>query len=168
MIRTTLDKAYIKRTIRPLYGWTQATPKSGFLDPAWDRSIAIWPGMAMMRTGNQLYTLLNATGKPAGLCGLYVGGDGIDEVSDAGVNVMAVWTLADDAEFEVLAPAFDNTLTWADPGTGVDTFVFASTAGANRGKLVPAGTLNASTSPVGRLSAVISPTKIVVAGLIPR
>lgn len=166
MIRTTLDKAYIKRTIRPLYGWSQATPKSCFLDPAWDRSVPIWPGMAMMRTGNQLYTLCNATGAPAGLSALYIGGDSIDEVADAGVNVLAVWSMGDDAEFEILAPAFDNTLSWVDPGTGVDTYVYAQTAGATRGKLVPGGTAGASAVPIGRLLGVISPTKIVVGGLI--
>lgn len=168
MLRTSLAKAYIKRTIRPLYGWTQATPKSCFLDPAWNRSVPIFPGMAMMRTSGENYTLLNGTGVPAGLAGLYVGGDGIDEVADQGINAFAVWTLADDAEFEILAPAFDATLTWTDPGNGTDLLVHASTTGANRGKLVPAGAANASTAPVGRLVKVVSANKIIVAGLTPR
>lgn len=165
MLRTTLDKAYIKRTIRPLYGWTQATPKSCYLDPLWDRSVDIWPGMAMMRTSGENYSLLNATGHPSGLCGLYIGGDGIDEVSDAGINVLAVWVLGPDAEFEILAPAFDSNATWADPGDGTDVLVHASTTGANRGKLVPAGAANASGRPVGRLLKVVSATKIIVGGL---
>lgn len=168
MLRTSLDKAHIKRTIRPLYGWTQATPKSCFLDPAWDRSVDIYPGMAMMRTEGENYSLLNATGVPAGLSGLYVGGDGIDEVRDVGINVFAVWVLADDAEFEILAPAFDSSLSWVDPGNGTDALVHASTGGANRGKLVPAGTVGGSAAPVARLIKVVSPTKIIVGGLIPR
>lgn len=165
MLRTTLAKAFIKRTIRPLYGWTQSTPKSCYLDPAWDRSTPIWPGMAMMRTSGENYTLLNGVGTPSGLCGLYIGGDGIDEVLDQGINALAVWVLDSDAEFEILAPAFDTTLSWVDPGTGVSTLVYASTTGANRGKLVPAGTAGASAAPVGRLLKVVSPTKIILGGL---
>jgi hypothetical protein len=168
VLRTSLAKAYIKRTIRPLYGWTQATPKSCYLDPAWDRSVDIYPGMVAMRTSGENYTLINATGVPAGLIGLYVGGDGIDEVEEQGVNAFAVWTLADDAEFEVLSPAFDTTASWADPGNGTDLLIHAQTAGANRGKLVPAGTVGASTAPVARLIKVVSATKIIVGGLTPR
>lgn len=165
MLRTTLDKAYIKRTIRPLYGWAQATPKSCFLDPAWDRSVPIFPGMAMARTSGENYTLLATGMDPSGLCGLYIGGDGIDEVADAGVNVLAVWVLGPDAEFEILSPAFDAAASWADPGNGTDLLVHAAVSGANRGKLVPAGAANASTRPVARLLKVVSPTKIIVGGL---
>lgn len=165
MLRTPLAKAYIKRTIRPNYGWTQATPKSCFLDPAWDRSVNIWPGMCMMKTSGENYTLLNGTGVPAGLCGLYIGGDGIDEVADQGVNALAVWVLGPDAEFEVIAPAFDASLSWTDPGNGTELMVHASTTGANRGKLVPAGAANASTAPVARLIKVVSASKIIIGGL---
>lgn len=166
MLRVPLSKAYLKRTIRPLYGWTQSTPKSCFLDPAWDRSVDIWPGMAMARTSGENYTLLGAAPMvPAGLCGLYIGGDGIDEVEDAGVNVLAVWVLGPDAEFEILAPAFDTGASWVDPGNGTDVLVHASTTGANRGKLVPAGAANASVNPVARLLKVNSATKITIGGL---
>ena len=165
MLRTTLAKAYIKRTIRPLYGWTQATPKSCYLDPAWDRSVPIFPGMAMMRTTGENYTLINATGTPSGLAGLYVGGDGIDEVLEQGVNAFAVWVLGDDAEFEILAPAFDTALAWTDPGNGTALLIHAQTAGTTRGKLVPAGTAGASVNPVARLVKVNSATKITIGGL---
>jgi len=168
MLRTSLDKAYLKRTLRVNYGWTQATPKSCFLDPNWDRSVPIWPGMVAMRTTGDNYTLINGTGVPAGLIGLYVGGDGIDEVADQGVNAFAVWVLADDAEFEVLAPAFDTTASWVDPGDGTEVLVYAQTTGANRGKLVPAGTTGASAKPVARLLKVESASKIIVGGLTPR
>ena len=168
MLRTPLNKAHLKRTIRPLYGWTQATPKSCFLDPNWDRSVPIYPGMAMMRTSGENYSLLNGTGVPAGFAGLYVGGDGIDEVEEQGVNAFAVWTLSPDAEFEIISPAFDATLSWTDPGDGTDLLIHASTAGSNRGKLVPAGATNASAQPVARLVKVISATKIQIAGLMPR
>lgn len=166
MLRTTLAKAHIKRTIRPLYGWTQATPKSCFLDPAWNRSVDIYPGMVCSRTSGENYTLLGAAPMtPAGLSALYVGGDGIDEVEEAGINVFAVWVLGPDAEFEILAPAFDTEESWVDPGNGTDVLVHGQTTGANRGKLVPAGTTGASVLPVARLLKVVSPTKIIVGGL---
>jgi hypothetical protein len=176
MLRTKLDKAYIKRTIRPLYGWTQATPKSCYLDPAWDRSSPIWPGMAMMKTAGEKYTLINGTGVPAGLSGLYVGGDGIDELEDVGINAFAVWVLGDDAEFEILAPAFDTSVSWTDPGDGTELLIGARTANSGsptattglRGQLVPMGTSGATAKPVARLIEVTSATKIVIGGLTPR
>jgi len=165
MLRTRMATSYIKRTIRPLYGWTQSTPASCFLDPAWDRSVNIWPGMVFMRTSGENVTLLNATGVPYGLGALYVGGDGIDEPLDAGINTFAVWKLAPDAEFEILAPAFDTTQTWTDPGDGTELLIYGQTTGANRGKLVPAGTSGASAQPVARLLKVNSATKITIGGL---
>lgn len=165
MLRTRLDQAHLKRTIRPNYGWDQATPKDMKLDPAWDRSVDIWPGMCAMKTAGVNTTLLNGTGVPYGLFGMYVGGDGIDEVLEQGVNSIGVWVMDTDAEFEILAPAFDAEQTWTDPGNGTIVLVHASTTGANRGKLVPAGATNASTRPVARLLQVVSATKIIVGGL---
>jgi len=165
VLRTKMATSYIKRTIRPLYGWTQSTPASCFLDAAWDRSVPIWPGMVFMKTLGENVTLLNATGVPYGLGGLYVGGDGIDEPLDAGINTFAVWKLDPDAEFEILAPAFDTTATWAEVGDGTEVLVYGQTAGANRGKLVPAGTSGASAQPVARLLKVNSATKITIGGL---
>jgi len=165
MLRTTMAKAYIKRTIRPLYGWTQMTPKSVFLDANWDRSVPVWPGMVFMRTSGENVSLINATGVPYGLGALYVGGDGIDEPLDSGINAFAVWVLGPDAEVEILAPAFDTSVAWTDPGDGTEVLVYAQTAGANRGKLVPAGTAGASAAPIARLLKVNSATKITVGGL---
>jgi hypothetical protein len=165
MLRVPLAKAHIKRTIRPLYGWTQATPKSQFLDPAWNGAVAIYPGMAMMRTAGEAVTLLDATGAPMGLSAFYEGGDGIFEISEQGVNACAVWVLTPDAEFEILAPAFDDTLSWVDPGTGVPTLVHAYTSGAKRGRLCLAATVGASTLPVAKLVKVNSTSKITIGGL---
>ncbi len=165
MLRTRLDQAHLKRTLRVNYGWDQTTSKDMKLDPAWDRSVDIWPGMVAMKTAGQNTTLLNGTGVPYGLFGLFVGGDDIDEVLESGVNSIAVWVLDTDAEFEVLDPAFDSAQTWTDPGNGTITLVHASTTGANRGKLVPAGAANASTRPVARLLQVVSATKIIIGGL---
>jgi hypothetical protein len=165
MLRTTLAKAYIKRTFRPLYGWDQMTPKSQYLDAAWDRSVAIFPGMCLMKTVGENVTLIDDTGYPYGLCGLYVGGDGIDEVLDSGINAIACWVLGADAEAEILAPAFDADLTWTEPTDGTIALVYAQTAGATQGKLVPSGTSGASSRPVARLLKVNSATKITIGGL---
>lgn len=165
MIRVPMNKAHIKRTLRLLYGFTQTTPKDQKLDPAWDRSTPIFPGMVAMKTRGDLVTLINATGVPMGLFGSYIGGDGIDEIAEQGVNSVPVWVLGPDAEVEVLAPAFDVTASWVDPADGTRLKVHAQTAGANRGKLVPAGTAGASAAPVGHLVRVDSASKIVIGGL---
>lgn len=169
MLRVPLASAYLKRTIRPLYSYTQATPKPQFLDPAWDRSVSIWPGMCLMRKGGDLVSLVDGTGVPMGLSALYVGGDGIDEVLDSGVNALTVWVLGSDAEFEVLSPAFDDTLSWTDPTDGTGTLVHAWATGAGRGKLAFAGATKSghtlTTRPVARLLKVNSTKKITVGGL---
>lgn len=166
MLRTTIDKAYLKRTIRPLYGWTQATPNSKWLDPNWDRSVDIYPGFGMVRAGGDLVTLPNGAGdKPIGLAGLYVGGDGIDEVEEQGINAFPVWVLGPDAEFEILAPAFDTEETWTDPTDGTSLMIHVSYSGDARGKLVPSTASNKTTAPVAKLVSVVSDTKIVIAGL---
>jgi len=157
-----LTKAHIQRTLRVLYGWTQTTPKDVKLDPAWDRSVAIYPGMVAMKTEGDKVTLLNATGTPLGLFAEYVGGDGIDEPAMRGVNSTAVWVLGPDAEFEVLAPAFDTSAAWSEAGDGTITLVSAHTSGALRGKLKPAV---AGETAVARLIRVDGANKIVVGGL---
>ncbi len=174
MLRTTMAKSYIKRTFRPTYGWTQMTPKSVFLDSAWDRSIDIFPGMAMMKTVGENVTLLGAasasTGKiPYGFAALYVGGDGVDEPLEVGINAFATWTMAPDAEAEVLAPAFVDSLNWAAQDVaGTEKLVHAVVDGANRGKLAYAGAAavgTLSTAPIARLIKVNSASKITLGGL---
>ena len=165
MLRTTLANAHVKRSFRPLYGWDQMTPKGMVLDPAWDRSVNIWPGMVAMKTAGENVTLLNGTGVPYGFFGTFIGGEGIDEVLEQGVNSVGVWVMAADAEAEVTSGGFDADQTWTDPGNGTITLVHASTTGANRGKLVPAGASNASTRPIARLLKVVSATKIIIGGL---
>lgn len=168
MIRVPISKAWIKRPLRILYGWTQATPKAMLLDPAWDRSVPIWPGMVAMKTRGDLVTLINATGVPLGFFGNYIGGEGVDEPMDSGVNATVVWTLGPDAEFEVLSPAFDTGVAWADPADGTVGLVYCYVDGARRGQLTPAGTTGRGTlsaRPVARLLAVESATTIKVGGL---
>lgn len=49
------QQAFLHRTIRGRYFRHQATIKSAFLDVNWNRSVPIWPGMAMMRTAGTAY-----------------------------------------------------------------------------------------------------------------
>jgi hypothetical protein len=166
MLRVPLNLSYIKRTIRPNYAFTQATPKSVLVDPAWDKSVDIYPGMCLMKTAGQNVTLINGTGTPYGLSAFYMAPQyGIDEITEQGVNAAAVWILSQDAEFEILAPAFDTTVSWTDPGDGTVVLVGAYTSGAKRGQLCPMGTGGATAYPVARLLQVVSATKIVVGGL---
>lgn len=210
MIRTYLSNDYIKRTIRPLFVWTQATPKPVFLDPNWTRAVPIWPGMGFIRTGGDLVTLAGANGVQMngatmtgaggaagagnngsvytaaalsvyGLGALYVGGDGIDELLYAGINAFAVWVLGPDAEFEILAPAFDPTATWTDPtdGSGATLIGVATQnasgaggsvgggTGALQGQLVPWASSVSMSAPVAKLLKVNSSTKITIGGLSP-
>ena len=119
----------------------------------------------MMKTTGEAVTLLDAIGTPYGLSAFYEGGEGIYEISEQGVNACAVWVLAPDAEFEILAPAFDDALAWVEPANGTLMLVHAHTAGANRGRLCPAGTAGASALPVAKLIKVNSATKITIGGL---
>lgn len=168
MIRVPLAQAWIKRTIRPTYGWTQQTPDAMLLDPAWDRSVPIYPGMVSMKTKGDNCTLINSTGQPHGFFAEYIGGDGIDEPLARGVNATACWVLGPDAESEILAPAFDTGASWVDPGDGTVVLLYALVDGTRRGKLVPAGTTGRGTlsaKAVCRLRRVDSASKIIVSGL---
>ncbi len=165
MLRVRQNAMHIKRTIRPLYGSTQATPASCFLDPEHDHTNPKWPGFAVTKGEGDLVAYPAAAGDaPYGLAALYVGGDGVNEVLETGVNVFAVWKLAPDAEFEILAPAFDQEETWTD-----GELVYAATDAANAGRLVPAAyAAGTTTLPIARVLKVVSPTKLVIGGLQPR
>jgi len=174
MLRTTLAKAYIKRTIRPLYAWDQATPVDCLLDPAWGKGKDIYPGMAMMRKASaasgasELVTLIDDTGIVFGLSGLYIAPVyGIDEVGDSGVNSLPVWVLGPDAEFEILDPAFDTAATWTFPTNGTELLVHAynATAGAKQGVLAPAGAANITAKPVARAVSRPDTGRLIIRGL---
>lgn len=169
-----INKAYAKRNIRGLYVNTQATPKSLFLDPAWDNSVDIIPGMCVMKTAGDNVTLLNGVGVPYGLADIFEAPSlGMLEVSSQGINTFPVWVLGPDAEVQVtnnLGKAFDDTVAWTDPGDGTLVLVCAYTAGAKRGQLVPAGTSSAGgntvgTIPIARLLRVDSASAITIGGL---
>lgn len=174
MLRTTLDKAYIRRTLRPLYAFEHATPRDMLLDPNWAKSVDIYPGMCLMGAAtassgiSDVVTLLDATGVPLGLAGQYVAPTyGIDELADAGVNSIGVWILEPGAEFEVLAPAFDSGATWTFPTNGTALLVHAYTgaSGSARGKLCPAGATGASTKPVAKAVSRPATDRLIITGL---
>ena len=174
MLRTTLAKAYIKRTLRPMYAFTQATPVDCTLDPDWDKSIDIYPGMCAMRKAtaaggaSEEVTLLDATGVPFGLFGLYVAPTyGIDEVGDSTVDSIPVWVLSSSAEFIVESPAFDADATWTFPTDGTELLVHAYTgaSSSDRGVLCPAGATGASSKPVARAVSRPATDQLVIRGL---
>ena len=76
-----------------------------------------------------------------------------------------VWVLGPDAEFEILAPAFDTAATWTDAGGGAETLIYAYISGAKRGQLVTGAGATIGTVPVARLVKVNSATKITIGGL---
>lgn len=166
MLRPTLANAHIKRTCRPRLANTQATPKPVLLDANWDRSVDIYPGMGLMKTTGSNVTLINGTGVLYGLSAFFEAPMiSMNEISNQGVNAAAIWILGPDSEFEILAPAFDTSVSWVDPGDGTVALVSAYTSGAKRGQLCPAGTSGAATVPIARLIEVVSASKIVVGGL---
>lgn len=172
LLKVPAGLSYIKRTLRPKYANTQATPKGVYLDPAWS-GVDIFPGMAVVKQAGQQITLYAAsTDQPYGLANFYEAPVyGIKEITDQGINATSAWVLGPDSEFEVDSPAFDATLTWTDPTSpGVNTLVYAytSAAGAKQGILCTSGASNAGTIPVARLLEVKSPTTIVVGGLVGR
>jgi hypothetical protein len=142
-----------------------------FLDAAWNRSVPIWPGMVAMKTTGENFTLINSTANavPYGFIGHYIGGDGIDELLDVGLNTAAVWVLNRDAEAEVLSPAFDDSQAWAEAGDGTEKLIYAITAGTGQGKLALATNGAVATAlssqPVARLLKVNSASKITIGGL---
>lgn len=169
MLKVPQSLSYIKRSLRPQYANTQATPKGVLLDPAWS-GVDIYPGMAMVKQAGQQVTLAAATtDRVYGLANFYQAPVlGITEITDQGINATSVWVLGPDSEFAVDSPAFDASLTWTDPGAaGQPTLVsaYTSAAGAKQGQLCPAGTANSLTLPFARLLQVVSPTTIVIGGL---
>src|SRR5664279_2241904 len=105
-----------KRTLRPLY--EPATAYAGYLDPAWDRSVDILPGMVITKLAGEKFTLAGAGANqavhtPWGLSALFVAPTlGIDEVKLASTNAFTVWKGDSQATFEILAPAFDPNANW--------------------------------------------------------
>lgn len=172
MIKVPLPLAYIKRSLKPLYANTQATPKSTFLDPAWNNAtLDIYPGMALKKgTGNLVTVVSGSSDKLYGLANFYEAPVfGIKEITDQGINATSVWVLGPDAEFIVTSTvttnqgAFDTGVSWTD---GVLVTAYTSAAGASlQGKLAPSGTANTLTQAFARVISVDSATQLTIGGL---
>jgi hypothetical protein len=126
--------------------------------------VDIYPGFGFVKLEGDLVTLPNADlDIPYGLGALYVGGDGVDEVLDSGINAFAVWVLAPDAEFEVLAPAFGTIA--AEQTDGTEQLLYVVFSGPDRGKLTTTNDGTTCNAAVARLLKVNSATKITIGGL---
>lgn len=161
MFRPTLANPSQKRTLRPLYANHQATPWTGFLDPAWNKSFDIYPGSVMYRVNKELFAPFTGAGNqvPFGLSAFFVAPVlGIDEVTNTATNLFTVWVGDGQALFEVLAPAFDTAAVggWTLATDGSRQMLTAN----NKGLLTPAGVNHANA--IAELIDVPSPDKIVV------
>lgn len=123
---TNLANKYQRRTLRVLYGNTQAYPYDAQLDSGFDRTqgalsgsnaitgakAAILPGLVAIKKANEVVTLAGAWAastaqfRPFGLFANFVGGELSDIPSD--FDRVGVWRGVGSV-YEVLAPAFDDT-----------------------------------------------------------
>lgn len=163
---TNLDNVAQKRTIRPLYAATQATPYAGYLDDSWDRSHDILPGMVVTKLAGENFSLCSTIShKPFGLSALFVAPAlGIDELASSGNNNFTVWTGGPDATFEVLAPAFDTSADYSQAGDGsrkLLSFTLAAHA-QGPGKLTVSGGTNAASLVIAELIDVVGTSKLIV------
>lgn len=159
MFFVTQDNVGQKRTIRPIYANHQATPWAGYLDPAWDKSLDIFPGSVMARTTREQFTLFTGASNqtPVGLSALWMAPQyGIDEVTPTGTNDFSVWIGDSQAMFEILAPAFDTTANWTLLTNGSRQMLTANSSGL----LTPAGVNHANV--VAELVDVTGVDKILI------
>ena len=159
MFRPPLSNPAQKRTLRPLYANTQATPYAGFLDPNLNIAYDILPGTVMQRLYGEVFApYVGAAGTaPFGLSALFVAPTlGVNEVSSSGTGLFTVWVGGDQSVFEVLAPAFDTTATWPTV-TGPGRYMLTAN---NKGRLTPAGVT--SENAIAELIEIPSADKIVI------
>ncbi len=151
-----------KRTLRPLYANTQATPWGCFLDPEWNAVQAgfdILPGTVMTRLyGEVVAPYTGAAGTvPFGISALFSAPElGALESTGGGTSTWAVWVGDSQAVFEILAPAFDTEANWPTNPGGARVML----TGNSHGQLTTTGVspLNA----IAELIDVPSPDKIII------
>ena len=165
-----------KRTIRPLYAQSQATPYGGFLSPNWTKAVDIYPGMVMAKLAGEVFTLCGTaagggvlpvtTGAFAGgvirafgLAALFAAPTlGIDETQyphDSSLNVFTVWQGGPDATFEILAPAFASSQAWSETASSDGSVIMLGVTNASHtdgpGKLALMDGTNVVETPIARL-----------------
>lgn len=153
---TNLANKYQRRTLRVLYGQTQAYPYDAQLSPSFTRTAgalsggtaitgakaAILPGLVAIKLAGEVVTVAGAldTERAFGLFANYVGGEMSDIPSD--FDRVGVWRGAGSV-YEVLAPAFDDTTlstyAAAEDGTDETETYFKSNA---KGQLTAAAPAN--------------------------
>ena len=123
-IYTTMAHVHQSRTLKPLYGFAQATPQAVVLDATFTASDGdIFPGTVLTLESGGKVTRCDGTKIPAGLSGNWVAPTyGIDEVrrGATGNFEMSMYVLSPDAKFEIASPAFDTTAAWATAKTELD------------------------------------------------
>lgn len=174
---TNLANKYQRRTLRVLYGNTQAYPYDAQLDSGFNRNTmftpaggvaqkaAILPGLAAVKKAGEVVTLATgawATGtaqyRPFGLFANYVGGELSDIPSD--FDRVGIWRGVGSV-FELLAPVWDDTglsaVATAEDGTaGKEVYL---TPGDTTGQLKlqaqadPGDAINTAARLMTRLSA---------------
>jgi hypothetical protein len=156
-----INNPALKRTIRPIYAQHQATTYAGFLDPNWNRSFDIYPGTVMCRLTKEIFTPFVGSGnqKPYGLSAFFLSPQlGVDEVTATGTNLYTVWVGGEQAEFEVLAPGFDQTANWT--AANVTDGGYQLLTATNQGLLTPTGVNNGNA--IAELIDVEATNKILI------
>lgn len=173
---TNLANKFQRRTLRPLYGQTQAYPYAAQLDSAFDRTQgayagtnaitgakgAIIPGLVANKKVGETVTLSGAaaaSNRPFGLFANFVGGEISDIPSDQ--SSVGVWRGAGSV-YELLAPSFDTTSlstdAAAEDGTAANEVYLKSNA---KGQLVASTGANVINN-AGRLVSYLSANAIIV------
>lgn len=119
-IYTNIAHMHQSRSLKPRYGYSQATPQAVTLKADYDFTKGdIYPGTVMTRLANNTVTVCGGTTAPAGLSGSWAAPTfGIDEVRGRGGSYdMSLWVLGPDAVMAVTAPAFDSAADWATAKT---------------------------------------------------
>lgn len=161
MFYAPINNPALKRTIRPIYAQHQATTYAGFLDPNWNRSFDIFPGTVMCRLTKEIFTPYTGAGnqKPFGLSAFFLSPNlGVDEVTATGTNLYTVWVGGEQAEFEILAPGFDQTANWT--AANVTDGGFQLLTATSHGLLTPTGADNSNA--IAELIDVESTDKILI------
>jgi hypothetical protein len=161
MIRANAaNRAFQKRTIRPLYAWHSAVPYSAFLDVTAVGTTILYPGQVAVKTTGEQMDYARADGAVSfGLFNNFINGD-MDDLG--GGTEIGVWVGGRDAVFEVIA----------GPTAGAETPLAAvswTSLNATRGgvALYPdsAGRLTntaGSEKKVARLIEAVSASKIII------
>lgn len=159
-----------KRTIRPLYAQSQATPYAGFLSSSWTKAVDIYPGMVMAKLAGENFTLagtasgggilpttglIRAFGLSALFCAPTLGVDDTAYPHDSTLNVFTVWRAAAGNLFEIMAPAFATTQSWSETASSDGTVIMLGVTNASHtdgpGKLALMDGSNVVETPIARL-----------------